>query len=214
MQNNNKKVLVLNSNSDYQPLPHSRTWKRLPNQNRCTSAWHSVQPAPVEPLGLYSEPRWLDKHQNQSSQRMLLGLLQALRSWSSSKIGPVQMHKSILGSCMCTALQNCSNTKKLKRKKNPSGSETNTLLLLMNLFIYAGDQVIPHDFTRHFSLWSLFPKQSQEKLTKPKVSSFRYLLKTSWAVELKVKAKSTAIPVFTGLCIQSSESYDKCTVQH
>lgn len=144
-------------------------------------------------------------------------------SWGYYRLwdpGPPQK----LALCKCTnpsldlvCAQHCKivqTQRSSKGKKNPSGSETNTLLLLMNLFIYAGDQVTPHDFTRHFSLWSLFPKQSQEKLTKPKVSSFRYLLKTNWAVELKVKAKSTAIPVFTGLCIQSSESYDKCTVQH
>lgn len=124
---------------------------------------------------------------------------------------------------MCTILQSSSNTKKLKKK--PLGSETNKPLLLTNLFIYACDQVIPHDFTRHFSLCSLFPKQSQEKSTKPNAGSFRYFLKTIWAemkkkkkngnhMKLKVKAKSKAIHVFTGLWIQSNESYDKCTVQH
>lgn len=126
------------------------------------------------------------------------------------------MHKSMLVCCACThactVLQSCSNTEKLKRK--PAGSETNKPLLLTNLFICACDQVIPHDFTRHFSLCSLFTKQSQEKSTKPNTGSFRYFLKTIWATKLKVKAKSTAIHVFTGLCLQSNESYDKCTVQH
>lgn len=113
---------------------------------------------------------------------------------------------------MCKALQSCSNTKKLKKK--PPGSETNKPLFLMNLFIYAWDQVIPRDFTRHFSLCSSFPKQSQKKSTKANSGNFRYLLKTIWALKLKVKAKCTANPVFTGLCIQSNESYDKCTVRH
>lgn len=111
----------------------------------------------------------------------------------------------------CTLLQSRSNTKKLKKK--PPGSETNKPLFLTNLFIYACDQVIPHDFTRHFSSCSLFPNKSQKKSAKPNTGSFRYFLKTIWAMKLKVKAKSTAIHVFTGLCrgFQSNESYDKCT---
>lgn len=112
---------------------------------------------------------------------------------------------------ICTLLQSRSNTKKLKKK--PPGSETNKPLFLTNLFIYACDQVIPHDFTRHFSSCSLFPNKSQKKSAKPNTGSFRYFLKTIWAMKLKVKAKSTAIHVFTGLCrgFQSNESYDKCT---
>lgn len=122
------------------------------------------------------------------------------------------MYKSMLVFCVrthtCTVLQSCSN------KKKPPGSETNKPLLLTNLFIYACDQVIPHYFTRHFSLCRMFTKQSQDKSTKPNTGSFRYLVKAIWAMKLKVKAKSTAIHVFTGLCLQSNESCDKCTVQH
>lgn len=130
----------------------------------------------MKPPGFFSEPYGKDKHHNQSScltwQRLVLKLLQALRSCCPLKTGTMQMYKYLLAFCvsarMCThvwAHLSWEYTKLVQRiSKNISpGSETHKSLWVL----FMSDQVgSPTQFYQAPFLVQFLSKQVMGEISK------------------------------------------------